>query len=66
MKRRLICSWSGDGEELSKTVKRLIKSQQIEWTRKHKRSQTPVRLNLQFNKLEEYENITKTNNIKPM
>ena len=48
MKRRLLCSWEGDGADLVKTVKRLIKSQSIKNTVIHSRTQSQVRLNLQL------------------
>ena len=47
MKRRILCSWSGEGSDLVKTVKRLIKSQAIKNYIISSRTQAQIRLNLQ-------------------
>lgn len=47
MKRRLLCTYDGEGTELCKTVKRLIRNQSIKNNFVHSRSQTQLRLQFQ-------------------
>ena len=48
MKKRLLISWEGDGVDLVKTAKRLIKSQVIKWNRpiQGTRKESQIRLNV--------------------
>ncbi|CAG5084919.1 Oidioi.mRNA.OKI2018_I69.PAR.g10770.t1.cds [Oikopleura dioica] len=48
MKRRLLCTYDGEGTELCKTIKRLIRNQSIKNNFVHSRSQTQLRLQFQF------------------
>ena len=47
MKRRLLCTYDGEGTELCKTIKRLIRNQSIKNNFVHSRSQTQLRLQFQ-------------------